>query len=309
MYSLYNFSKYYFHINWEGEFFVTHSFGIKTHCNQILDYLLNEFENSNISELYISRNVFKVYPNIILHYIGNDVSSFYALVANCLSNAIIKFYEHIVAKKIIVSNYFYFSELERNEILEYCLKELNRTKKEQVYRKNLIFTSCYEYVKENKILILDGFLNFRLKNYIKVIDNTIDIVVDKFIVEREYNEFISLLNMYVESKEPCSSTIHLIYTSRESTLFDENRSLIDTSSHVFDAKYLSDISFSSNDYALNTLLNLLPEKLYIHLRTSDLEDEFINTLKLIFTNRVITCTDCPICHLYHFSDLNLHKLT
>ncbi len=79
--------------------------------------------------------------------------------------------------------------------------------------------------------------------------------------------------------------------------------------HIFEAKYLSDISFSSNDYALNTLLTLLPEKIYIHLIDSN-EDEFINTLNLIFDNRVCLCRDCNICKIYkenNFSILDLRK--
>ena len=43
---------------------------------------------------------------------------------------------------------------------------------------------------------------------------------------------------------------------------------------MFNAKYLSDISFSSNDIALNSLLNLLPKKIYIHLVDNKI-DEFI----------------------------------
>jgi len=35
---------------------------------------------------------------------------------------------------------------------------------------------------------------------------------------------------------------------------------------------------------------------YIHL--IDIEDEFINTLKLIFDNRVCICKDCNICTIY-----------
>ena len=65
---------------------------------------------------------------------------------------------------------------------------------------------------------------------------------------------------------------------------------------MFNAQYLSDISFSSNDYALNTLLTLLPRKIEIHL--IGYEDEFINTLKLIFGTKIFICTDCNICRTY-----------
>lgn len=66
---------------------------------------------------------------------------------------------------------------------------------------------------------------------------------------------------------------------------------------IFKAKYLSDITFSSNDYILNSLLTLLPKKIYIHL-TDNYIDEFINTLELVFENRIHLCTDCNICKTY-----------
>lgn len=74
------------------------------------------------------------------------------------------------------------------------------------------------------------------------------------------------------------------------------RNIVSVSENIYNAKYLSDISFSSNDFALNTLLCLLPRRVEIHL--IDDEDEFINTLKLIFEGRVTICKDCDICKTY-----------
>ena len=69
---------------------------------------------------------------------------------------------------------------------------------------------------------------------------------------------------------------------------------------------LSDISFSSNDIALNTLLSILPSKIEIHI--IDKEDEFINTLKLIFEDRVRVCNDCNICRTYRkINDMKIIK--
>ena len=90
--------------------------------------------------------------------------------------------------------------------------------------------------------------------------------------------------------------LHLIYQNKECILLDSNYNVISTESFLLDAKYLSDISFSSNDYTLNALLNLLPKKLNIHLIDND--DEFIETLKLIFDNRVSICKHCSLCTKY-----------
>ena len=54
----------------------------------------------------------------------------------------------------------------------------------------------------------------------------------------------------------------------------------------FNTKYLSDISFSSNDYVLNALLTILPNKIFVHLGNYS-PDEFINTLMLIFEDKIV----------------------
>ena len=112
--------------------------------------------------------------------------------------------------------------------------------------------------------------------------------------------------LYIESKTPTVPLIHLIYTNGESLLLDKDKNIINLNDSIFNATYLSDISFSSNDYALNTLLTLLPKKIYIHL-CSDYEDDFINTLKLIFNTRVLICKDCNLCKTYRLLNNVKHK--
>ena len=87
---------------------------------------------------------------------------------------------------------------------------------------------------------------------------------------------------------------------------NQNKHVISLDDIIFDAKYLSDISFSSNDYALNGLLTLLPKKIYIHL-IDNIVDEFIHTLGLIFEDRVEICTDCSICRIYKNSKIKNKK--
>ena len=144
--------------------------------------------------------------------------------------------------------------------------------------------------------MLDGIINFRIKEYIKLLDNIVDMAVNQYIIEKEYEEFINLLKIYVDQAETGTNLLHLIYSNGESILLDSDKNIVSLSENIFNAKYLSDITFSSNDFALNTLLSMVPKKLEIHL--IDEEDEFINTLKLIFENRIYICKDCNICKTY-----------
>ena len=144
---------------------------------------------------------------------------------------------------------------------------------------------------------MDGFITFRIKNYINLLSELVDKSVNHYLIEREYTEFISLLKMYIESEESQTEFVHLIYSASNSTLLDSHKNIIPIDTDIFNAKYLSDISFSTNDYTLNMLLSLLPEKIFIHLIDNKLDD-FITTLILIFENKIEICKDCSICSLY-----------
>lgn len=279
------------------------SFCIKTNNNRIVDYLLNEFEKVELEDIYISKLEFKLYTNFIVHYRGKNLDSFYNIFSNILSSAIIEFYEKDIIRHIINCNYFYFSEVEQRKIFDIVSNYIyNEELTESYIRKDSIMISCTQYFSNNKSAILDGFVNFRLNDYIKIIDYIVDLAVNKFVIDREYTEFIDLLKCYINSKDYGTDIVHLIYQNEESILLDEFKKVMDLDDSILNSKYLSDITFSSNDYTLNTLLTLLPRKIYVHL-IDEVQDEFINTLKLVFDNRIYICNDCNICKVYRLEKI------
>ena len=145
-------------------------------------------------------------------------------------------------------------------------------------------------------MILDGFVRFRLPDYEETLEEIVDFAVNQFIIEKEYTEFVSLLKVYVNSEPSKCDFVHLIYHNEKPILLDSNKNIIKTELNLMNAKYLSDISFSSSDMVLNTLLSILPRKIYIHL--IDEADEFISTLQLIFENKIFICKECNICNVY-----------
>ena len=281
---------------------------IKTNNSKILDYLLNELKCSDIKHICFSKNEFKNYKNIIIHYISeNDYPYFFSKMSTLLAFMIIDEFEDILMKRIIYKNYFYFDALEKEKILKNCYNILSDEYYTWFDKKfDSLYNCIYTFISHNNVLLLDGFINFRLQKYISILDEIISEGVNTYIIEKEYMEFISLLKLYINSQKNNSNIVHLIYTPTESILLDENKNLILSSDEFFNAKYLSDISFSSNDYTLNSLLNLLPKKIYIHLIDNQI-DEFINTLQLIFENRVSICLNCDICKLYKYHKETLTK--
>lgn len=262
---------------------------IKTNNTKSIDYLLNSLETLNIRDTYFSCSSFKHYTNIIIHYLGNDLDFFYSNISDLLTCLILDEFEPVLLKKISLRNYFYFDSIEINKVLDICediLCDSDEFSFENRY--NILFDNFYNHVSSNNKLYLNGFLFFQNKKYFNYLEDTVDLAVNKFIIEREYLEFISLLKIYINSHSSSTNLVSLYYNSTKPTLLDENNNIIDVKSDSFDMKYLSDISFSSNDYILNALLTLIPKKIIVHLSDTSI-DEFINTLSLIFGNRITIC--------------------
>lgn len=271
---------------------------IKTNNADLINYLLNELKDIDLKNMCFSENEFKIYKNVIIHYFGNDEPLFLSKIASILSFLVIDELEENLLKRLILQNYFYFEAVERNKILATCFDIMADDFFTLFDKKfKLIYQIFYEYLASHKSIVLNGFINFRLKSYVSFLDDILNEAVNHFVIEKEYLEFISLLKLYINSQNYGCKMVHLVFSSSESILLDENKNPIEVDDDIFKAKYLSDITFSANDYILNSLLTLLPRKIHLHLVDSYM-DEFIHTLQLVFENRVHLCTDCNICQLY-----------
>lgn len=279
---------------------------IKINNNSIIKYLLDRFSLLELDNLYLSSNSFKIYDNVIVHYSGNNVDLFYDYVCIILTDIVLKFYEPIVLKKELNNNFFYFSSFEKDRILELCDSE-NSIESEFFKDKYLsIYSSFSKYLKEHHSIVLNGFFNFRLKEYNETLDYILNTCINRYLIEREYYEFINILKLYINSNISKVSNLNLVYTNNKAILLDNKKQIIDSKSkESLNAKFLSDITFSDNDYVLNYLLNVLPSHLTIHLPFDGIEDEFINTLKLIFEGRITICNNCDLCSFYKCLDSNI----
>lgn len=257
---------------------------IKTNNQNSIDYLLKSLDNIDLEGIKISFHKFKIFSNIFIHYNGNKLVLLLTELANILSALIIDEYEPTIEKSIFLRDFFYFDNVEKKEILKRISTE---TFDSNSYsnRKIILFNIFFEFLNNEHTLYLKGFITFRLQKYKDELSSQIESIINEYIVEKEYDEFVSLLNLYVNSEESKIDCVHLIYKNQEPILLDQNHKPIETDTNLLNAKYLSDITFSSADVVFNTLLNIIPKKIYIHLNNRD-EDEFINTLELVFENRV-----------------------
>ena len=271
---------------------------IKTNNSNLINYLLNELNYLKLDNICFVSKRFRHYNNIIIHYKGENNSLFIDKISKILSLLIIDELEEDFIYTILIENYFYFNFNERKQIMDICFDIMAEDISFEYNKKfKILYNIFFDYLIENTKLYLTGFTNFRLKPYLSILDDIVTEAVNSFVIEKEDLEFVSLLKLYINSEKSNCELIHIIYSNSNTILLDKDKHIIDVSQNLLDTKILSDISFSTNDYTLNTLLTLLPNKIYIHLIDNYL-DEFINTLQAIFENRIHICTDCNICKLY-----------
>mgnify|MGYP003306119435 CR=1 FL=1 len=153
---------------------------IKTTSKEKIDFLIRHFEKLPMN-IYLSNYRFKVYDNVILHYPGEEINIFYEAVGEIIKQCIEYYYEEDFIKKEIKNNYFYLDDIEQEYILKITKKILNLPDDKIGYKNKILKKIIINYLKENKAIILEGFVNFRIKDYKQVLDNIVEVSVFSYL--------------------------------------------------------------------------------------------------------------------------------
>ena len=140
------------------------SLAIKLTSEKIREELINEFEQINLKDFYLSSGNFKNFKNVIVHYSGNEIITFFSLISDAIANVIQKEYDSLLIDKIISKNYFYIMPDEQKTIKRIANKILTVSREDENFSKEILKNLIYEYISENKKMILEGFVNFRIKS-------------------------------------------------------------------------------------------------------------------------------------------------
>ena len=154
---------------------------IKSVSEEKIDFLIKLLEQLPIN-IYISNYRFKTFENLIVQYPSNEyVDEFYDAISIVIKKCIEKFYEEEFLKKILEKNYFYLSALERNYIIEISKKVLELPDEKIGYKNNILKSTINKYLKENKKILIEGFVNFRIKEYKELLDKIVEVSVFSYL--------------------------------------------------------------------------------------------------------------------------------
>ena len=125
---------------------------------------------------------FKTFDNLIIHYLENEyIDEFYEVVAIVLKKCIENFYEEDIIRKSVEKNYFYLSSIERNYIFEITKKVLELPDEKIGNKNDILKNLIKEYITENKKILIEGFVNFRIKEYKELLDKIVEVSVFSYL--------------------------------------------------------------------------------------------------------------------------------
>lgn len=227
---------------------------------------------------------------------------FYIYVSNLIYEYIVNYYDSISIEKIIKNNYDFLSNEDAEIIKEKCIMALNGTGiftqdgiQLIINRKNTILKLIEEYLDENKELIIDGFITFRLRNFSNDLKNIVEKITEEYIIEKEYSEFIKLLKYFVDIQESKYEVVNVIIQKDGNYLIYDKQYKNITSDFFED--FSSDIKIDAtiHDMLISALITFAPQNIVIHGVENSKSQETIETIKNIFSDRLKICSGCEIC--------------
>lgn len=221
-------------------------------------------------------------------------------IANLFSEVIIDDLETILMEKILADNYEYFLAEDKQNILNNASKSLRlgtigteKTILHQLERKKKVFHRILDYLDDNNRLVIEGFLRFRLRDYYSELEEVVNQAVENHIMEKEYREFIRLLKYFVEMQEPRVDEVHVIWSS------NKNFQILNADGQIINNELLEDFALDildegidQGDLLVSTLITISPLRIVLHSKE---QREIMETIKSIFSTRVMICPGCNLC--------------
>lgn len=230
-----------------------------------------------------------------------DVINLY--ISNVLYKIVLNEYKEKEMFDYLTENYFFLKQDEIIEVEEEIIKVFLENK--SLNFDNLIYclnkiNSIIEKIKncleENSEININGFIRFRMKELREDIENIIDKVIENYMVEKEYKEFIKLLKYFVEIQESKIEEVNIVIGE------DGNYSIIDRDKNdIFNEfmkeliEYKADSDVKMEDIIISGLITNSPKKVIIHGKNNCTNKEFMDTIESVFENKVSFCNGCILC--------------
>lgn len=252
------------------------------------------FTNKNIKmkEYNNSRHVFYIDSIKKKSLIKKD---FYDTTTNMILDIMLNIYSKDIIEKQLKNIPNNFKSLEKKKAAEIS-KDILLNEDRFTIEKEYIHTKVRNYIEKTPIIWIDGFLQFRLKEFNLLVDLAIEKGIEEFNAEKEYKEFIKVLQYFIDVQEPKYNLVNLIFEGEDYKLYDEINNPIDSDFFKDIIEEIGSEGISKDDLLVSSLIVIAPKQLKIHLDERNKHKDVIRIISNVFQNRVHFCYGCDNCN-------------
>ncbi|HHV94408.1 MAG TPA: hypothetical protein GXX47_07755 [Firmicutes bacterium] len=220
-------------------------------------------------------------------------------IASSLTDLIVSHYEQGILRRLIRKDHASAPRDELEAILKETLEMLagrspaKSADNIRLQTKADIMYTLLDYLSAEKLLILEGFVRFRLWKYRNNLRRLIGTAAESVRRKRAHREFVALLKNFVELQPPQTDIVHVIV--RPNGLYqilNRDFSAIETEYLQGHMAGLIEHELDVEDLLISALLNIAPLRIRLHFPRKWPVTDAVET---IFAGRAAYCTGCRYC--------------
>ena len=238
---------------------------------------------------------------IVCHLSENDscrsVQIYY--IASSLTDFIVTHYEPALLIRLIDKDHSSQTKEEQIAILAETLSilqgnsPLKLANEARLQSKASIMYALLDYLNGEDLLILDGFVCFRLWEYRHYLYHIARMAAESVRRERSYREFITLLRSFVELQEPRVDVVHVIIRPNgHYRVLNRNYDIVENEYLEGFAGNLAQHDLDLEDLLISALLAIAPFRIILHFPR---EWSPTDAIQSIFRDRANYCLGCHQC--------------
>jgi putative sporulation protein YtxC len=187
--------------------------------------------------------------------------------------------------RLLKQDYYFLSEKEQCDILVRALKRLwygtSGQKNEVAMCKIDVKQRLCDMLTQNEAdtVMLEGFMRFRMKDYLETWEKELALCVEEYIRKREYVEFVEILRLFVKIRIPRVRQVHICVDGNGQYM------LLDDRLCLLKSQYSGE-SMDKDDALLSALVNMAPLSIVVHNKDRFFDARIIETIKDVFGQRV-----------------------
>ncbi|WP_147532586.1 putative sporulation protein YtxC [Bacillus marasmi] len=209
------------------------------------------------------------------------------------------FYEFILYTKcddwfrsILTERFLYSDEEEIQQILDiiHSILEGERSELAEFVKdyeeKNLLKKAIHQVMKRNISFSFDSFVKFRLREFCARLERYVELSIDEYKMEQEYQMFIQTLREFISTRSSLLACLHILI-DEDIMFFDAQFSELKKMqlTKMIDRKLLFNHPVYVDSTTIAPLLSIAPENIYLYCKEPD--QPLIRTIRNIFEERVL----------------------